>query len=162
MLRTDLNFLNPSVEVVSTAKAVHFLSCCKRNNRTPCPCPFENVRCRNVQGSTHPHNLFFCNPSVPDTITINHKDSRWVGAWWLGFIITGTVVMLSGIPFWFLPKSLPKPRKDEDQTKSTELAPSAEQENFLPEEDQEHQGKNEKPVTFQELAKGTKTSPSWP
>lgn len=88
-----------------------------------------------------------------DTITINHKDSRWVGAWWLGFIITGTVVMLSGIPFWFLPKSLPKPRKDEDQTKSTELATTAEQENFLPEEDQEHQGKNEKPVTFQELAK---------
>lgn len=92
--------------------------------------------------------------SLPDTITINHKDSRWVGAWWLGFIITGTVIMLSGIPFWFLPKSLPKPKKDESQSKSTELAAVGEQENFLPEEDQDHHAKKEKPVTFQELAKG--------
>uniref|UniRef100_A0A665X6S0 Solute carrier organic anion transporter family member n=1 Tax=Echeneis naucrates TaxID=173247 RepID=A0A665X6S0_ECHNA len=43
-----------------------------------------------------------------DSITINHKDSRWVGAWWLGFIVTGTIILLSSIPFWFLPKSLPK------------------------------------------------------
>uniref|UniRef100_A0A672T3X2 Solute carrier organic anion transporter family member n=1 Tax=Sinocyclocheilus grahami TaxID=75366 RepID=A0A672T3X2_SINGR len=43
-----------------------------------------------------------------DTITINHKDSRWVGAWWLGFLLTGGVMLLAGIPFWFLPKSLPK------------------------------------------------------
>uniref|UniRef100_A0A7N8Y7Q5 Solute carrier organic anion transporter family member n=1 Tax=Mastacembelus armatus TaxID=205130 RepID=A0A7N8Y7Q5_9TELE len=43
-----------------------------------------------------------------DSITINYKDSRWVGAWWLGFIVTGTVTLLSSIPFWFLPKSLPK------------------------------------------------------
>lgn len=62
--------------------------------------------------------------------------------------------MLSGIPFWFLPKSLPKLKKDEGETKSMELATSAEQENFLPEENQEHQGKIEKPVSFQELAKG--------
>uniref|UniRef100_A0A672R4U4 Solute carrier organic anion transporter family member 1B3-like n=1 Tax=Sinocyclocheilus grahami TaxID=75366 RepID=A0A672R4U4_SINGR len=43
-----------------------------------------------------------------DSITINHKDSRWVGAWWLGFLLTGGVMLLAGIPFWFLPKSLPK------------------------------------------------------
>lgn len=70
--------------------------------------------------------------------------------------------MLSGIPFWFLPKSLPKPKKEERETKGTELATTAEQENFLPEENQEHQGKNEKPVTFQELAKGINTSLSQP
>uniref|UniRef100_A0AAQ6AHD7 Solute carrier organic anion transporter family member n=1 Tax=Amphiprion ocellaris TaxID=80972 RepID=A0AAQ6AHD7_AMPOC len=46
-----------------------------------------------------------------DTITITHKDSRWVGAWWLGFIVTGTVILMSSIPFWFLPKSLPKQGK---------------------------------------------------
>uniref|UniRef100_A0A8C4DPA0 Solute carrier organic anion transporter family member n=1 Tax=Dicentrarchus labrax TaxID=13489 RepID=A0A8C4DPA0_DICLA len=56
------------------------------------------------------------------TITINHKDSRWVGAWWLGFIVTGTVILLSSIPFWFLPKSLPKQGQEESQSKSTELA----------------------------------------
>ncbi|KAM9467570.1 solute carrier organic anion transporter family, member 1D1 isoform 1-T1 [Clarias gariepinus] len=43
-----------------------------------------------------------------DTISINYKDSRWVGAWWLGFLATGAVMLLAGIPFWFLPKSLPK------------------------------------------------------
>lgn len=68
--------------------------------------------------------------------------------------MTGTVILLSSIPFWFLPKSLPKPKKDESQSKSTELATVAEQENFLPEENQDHQEK-EKPVTFQEMAKGS-------
>uniref|UniRef100_A0A665X7S9 Solute carrier organic anion transporter family member n=1 Tax=Echeneis naucrates TaxID=173247 RepID=A0A665X7S9_ECHNA len=87
-----------------------------------------------------------------DSITINHKDSRWVGAWWLGFIVTGTIILLSSIPFWFLPKSLPKQGQEQSQSKSTELAPVGEQENFLPEENQEHDEK-EKSVTFQELAK---------
>ncbi|XP_023681683.1 solute carrier organic anion transporter family member 1C1-like isoform X2 [Paramormyrops kingsleyae] len=44
-----------------------------------------------------------------DSITITPGDARWVGAWWLGFIIAGTVTLLSAIPFWFLPKSLPAP-----------------------------------------------------
>uniref|UniRef100_A0AAQ5XMK6 Solute carrier organic anion transporter family member n=1 Tax=Amphiprion ocellaris TaxID=80972 RepID=A0AAQ5XMK6_AMPOC len=85
-----------------------------------------------------------------DTITITHKDSRWVGAWWLGFIVTGTVILMSSIPFWFLPKSLPKQGKEESPSRSTELSTVAEQENFLPEENQEAE---EKPVTFKELAK---------
>uniref|UniRef100_A0A665X810 Solute carrier organic anion transporter family member n=1 Tax=Echeneis naucrates TaxID=173247 RepID=A0A665X810_ECHNA len=53
-----------------------------------------------------------------DSITINHKDSRWVGAWWLGFIVTGTIILLSSIPFWFLPKSLPKQGQEQSQSKS--------------------------------------------
>ena len=67
--------------------------------------------------------------------------------------MTGTVLLLSSIPFWFLPKSLPKQGQEESQSKSTELATVAEQENFLAEENQEHDEK-EKPVTFQEMAKG--------
>uniref|UniRef100_A0A669DRJ5 Solute carrier organic anion transporter family member n=1 Tax=Oreochromis niloticus TaxID=8128 RepID=A0A669DRJ5_ORENI len=84
-----------------------------------------------------------------DTITITYKDSRWVGAWWLGFIVTGTVVLLSSIPFFFLPKSLPKQGQEQEQiqSKSTELVTKTEQEQFLPEETQE------KPVKFQEMAK---------
>lgn len=79
-------------------------------------------------------------------------DSRWVGAWWLGFIVTGTVILLSSIPFFFLPKSLPKQGQEESQSKGTELAITAEQENFLQDEIQDQE---EKPLTFQELAKGT-------
>uniref|UniRef100_A0A8C3GB75 Solute carrier organic anion transporter family member n=1 Tax=Cyclopterus lumpus TaxID=8103 RepID=A0A8C3GB75_CYCLU len=56
-----------------------------------------------------------------DSVTINYKDSRWVGAWWLGFIVTGTVILLSSIPFWFLPKSLPKQGQEESHSTGTEL-----------------------------------------
>ncbi|XP_069012756.1 solute carrier organic anion transporter family member 1C1-like [Embiotoca jacksoni] len=87
-----------------------------------------------------------------DSITITHKDSRWVGAWWLGFIVTGMVILLSSIPFWFLPKSLPKQGQEQRQSKSRELVTVAEQENFLPEETQDHEEK-ERSVSFQELAK---------
>lgn len=72
-----------------------------------------------------------------------------MGAWWLGFIVTGTVVLLSSIPFFFFPKSLPKQGQEQEeiQSKSTELATKTEQEQFLPEETQEK-------VKFQEMAKG--------
>ncbi|KAG7245990.1 hypothetical protein CRUP_021928, partial [Coryphaenoides rupestris] len=26
-----------------------------------------------------------------DSVSINDKDSRWVGAWWLGFLVTGAL-----------------------------------------------------------------------
>ncbi|KAJ3591244.1 hypothetical protein NHX12_009190 [Muraenolepis orangiensis] len=42
-----------------------------------------------------------------DTITIGPSDARWVGAWWLGYIIAGFLTLLSAVPFWFLPRSLP-------------------------------------------------------
>uniref|UniRef100_A0A3Q4BBT1 Solute carrier organic anion transporter family member n=1 Tax=Mola mola TaxID=94237 RepID=A0A3Q4BBT1_MOLML len=44
-----------------------------------------------------------------ETVTISPGDARWVGAWWLGYLIAGTVTLISAIPFWFLPKSLPMP-----------------------------------------------------
>ncbi|MGH0171959.1 UNVERIFIED_CONTAM: hypothetical protein FKN15_005428 [Acipenser sinensis] len=50
-----------------------------------------------------------------ESITISMKDSRWVGAWWLGFIIAGGTSLVSAFPFFFLPKTLPKeggPEKD--------------------------------------------------
>ncbi|NXI39340.1 SO1C1 protein, partial [Galbula dea] len=42
------------------------------------------------------------------SITITPQDSRWVGAWWLGFLIGGVLSFLAAIPFCFLPKSLKK------------------------------------------------------
>ncbi|NXY21978.1 SO1C1 protein, partial [Atrichornis clamosus] len=51
------------------------------------------------------------------SITITPQDSRWVGAWWLGFLIGGATNFLSAIPFCFLPKSLKKPeRANKDKT----------------------------------------------
>ncbi|NWU62967.1 SO1C1 protein, partial [Pterocles burchelli] len=46
------------------------------------------------------------------SITITPQDSRWVGAWWLGFLIAGVASFLAAIPFCFLPKRLKKPDND--------------------------------------------------
>ncbi|XP_072309633.1 solute carrier organic anion transporter family member 1C1-like [Eucyclogobius newberryi] len=43
-----------------------------------------------------------------DGVSITPRDSRWVGAWWVGFLISSGLLLTSSIPFWFLPRSLPK------------------------------------------------------
>ncbi|XP_065539675.1 solute carrier organic anion transporter family member 1C1-like [Lathamus discolor] len=50
------------------------------------------------------------------SITITPQDSRWVGAWWLGFLISGVISFLAAIPFCFLPKCLKKTKANNDQT----------------------------------------------
>ncbi|MEE6477379.1 hypothetical protein FKM82_011492 [Ascaphus truei] len=42
------------------------------------------------------------------SLTITPTDVRWVGAWWLGYLIAGGVSVLATIPFWFLPKEQPR------------------------------------------------------
>uniref|UniRef100_A0A8C4ZPT7 Solute carrier organic anion transporter family member n=1 Tax=Gadus morhua TaxID=8049 RepID=A0A8C4ZPT7_GADMO len=61
-----------------------------------------------------------------DALTINDQDSRWVGAWWLGFLVTGVVILMSAIPFFFLPKSMAK-QEEEKEVNFSELA-----KDFLP------------------------------
>ncbi|XP_047599212.1 solute carrier organic anion transporter family member 1C1 isoform X1 [Lutra lutra] len=55
-----------------------------------------------------------------DHITITPKDPQWVGAWWLGYLIAGIVSLLAALPFWCLPKSLPRHRSKEDSSSSSE------------------------------------------
>uniref|UniRef100_A0A671QWG1 Solute carrier organic anion transporter family member n=1 Tax=Sinocyclocheilus anshuiensis TaxID=1608454 RepID=A0A671QWG1_9TELE len=87
-----------------------------------------------------------------DTITINYKDShsRWVGAWWLGFLLTGGVMLLAGIPFWFFPKSLPKQGATETEKKSNVL--EGEQDRFIP-DNNKHSTAPNKPASMAVLAK---------
>uniref|UniRef100_S4RKE3 Solute carrier organic anion transporter family member n=1 Tax=Petromyzon marinus TaxID=7757 RepID=S4RKE3_PETMA len=42
-----------------------------------------------------------------EEVTINPQDSRWVGAWWLGFLIAGGITLLTALPLWFFPASVP-------------------------------------------------------
>uniref|UniRef100_A0A8C3XBT8 Solute carrier organic anion transporter family member n=1 Tax=Catagonus wagneri TaxID=51154 RepID=A0A8C3XBT8_9CETA len=55
-----------------------------------------------------------------DHITITPKDPQWVGAWWLGYLIAGIISLLAAVPFWFLPKSLPRTQRKEDSNSSSE------------------------------------------
>ncbi|XP_077565697.1 solute carrier organic anion transporter family member 1C1 [Stigmatopora nigra] len=40
-----------------------------------------------------------------ESITISPKDARWVGAWWLGMLLSASLLFLSSVPFFFLPQS---------------------------------------------------------
>ena len=43
-----------------------------------------------------------------DDLTITPTDTRWVGAWWIGFLVCAGVNILTSIPFFFFPKTLLK------------------------------------------------------
>ncbi|XP_036433228.1 solute carrier organic anion transporter family member 1C1-like [Colossoma macropomum] len=43
-----------------------------------------------------------------ESVFITPQDSRWVGAWWLGYLVAGALSLLSALPFWFLPSALPE------------------------------------------------------
>ncbi|XP_018775394.2 solute carrier organic anion transporter family member 1C1 isoform X1 [Serinus canaria] len=55
-----------------------------------------------------------------DSVSISPKDVQWVGAWWLGYLIAGVISILAGIPFWFLPRHLPRPQGRKDSSTSSE------------------------------------------
>lgn len=45
---------------------------------------------------------------LPDQIRLDHKDLRWVGAWWLGFLMASGLLFLTALPYLFFPSSMPK------------------------------------------------------
>lgn len=89
-----------------------------------------------------------------DSISITHKDTRWVGAWWLGFLATGAVMLLAGIPFWFLPRSLPK--QAGDNARKSQDAHHSEQDSFISmERKSTPPSEKDEPFNMVALAKGT-------
>ncbi|XP_069084623.1 solute carrier organic anion transporter family member 1C1-like isoform X1 [Pleurodeles waltl] len=66
-----------------------------------------------------------------ESVTITPRDSRWVGAWWLGFLLCSVVSLLAAIPFLFLPRSLVK----EGDTCTQELPASKEGGSKMPEQE---------------------------
>ncbi|XP_077990658.1 solute carrier organic anion transporter family member 5A1-like, partial [Glandiceps talaboti] len=52
-----------------------------------------------------------------DEVPITPDDPRWVGAWWMGYLVDGIFVLLSAIPFFLLPKKF---RKESTVDKDTE------------------------------------------
>ncbi|KAL5014234.1 hypothetical protein ScPMuIL_008504 [Solemya velum] len=48
-------------------------------------------------------------------VPIGIRDSRWIGAWWLGFVIYGVIGIVLAIPLFFFPRRMkPKTKLDED------------------------------------------------
>ncbi|NWX32936.1 SO2B1 protein, partial [Notiomystis cincta] len=41
-------------------------------------------------------------------VQLTTKDPRWVGAWWLGFLVAASLVALSALPYFFFPREMPK------------------------------------------------------
>lgn len=72
-----------------------------------------------------------------------------MGAWWLGYLIAGAISVLAGIPFWFLPKHLPKPENRKDSSTSSE------QSKFIIEDNKEQHKSYQQQVKIAEMAKGT-------
>ncbi|NWI37298.1 SO2B1 protein, partial [Picathartes gymnocephalus] len=41
-------------------------------------------------------------------VQLTNKDPRWVGAWWLGFLVAASLVALSALPYFFFPREMPR------------------------------------------------------
>lgn len=80
-----------------------------------------------------------------DGVTITPRDARWVGAWWLGFLVSSSLLLVSGIPFWFLPRSLPKQEGEEDKPAPRHVSPDGTEETLSGSHD----------LKLTEIAKGT-------
>uniref|UniRef100_A0A8C3V5I4 Solute carrier organic anion transporter family member n=1 Tax=Catharus ustulatus TaxID=91951 RepID=A0A8C3V5I4_CATUS len=82
-----------------------------------------------------------------DSVTISPKDMQWVGAWWLGYLIAGVISVLAGIPFWFLPRHLPKPESRKDSSTSSEHS------KFIIEENKDQRTSSWQQAKLAEMAK---------
>lgn len=48
------------------------------------------------------------SPLSLDQIELDDKDMRWVGAWWLGFLVASCLLCLAALPYLFFPRIMPK------------------------------------------------------
>ncbi|KAF1378153.1 hypothetical protein PFLUV_G00187410 [Perca fluviatilis] len=58
-----------------------------------------------------------------EQMELEHSDLRWVGAWWLGFLLAACLLFLAALPYLFFPRDMPK----EDGAQDEELRPDSKQ-----------------------------------
>lgn len=54
--------------------------------------------------------------------TMTPKDPRWIGAWWLGFLMFGTMALVVSLLVFFFPRTIPNSKSD-DESETTGDAP---------------------------------------
>ncbi|KAI7795784.1 solute carrier organic anion transporter family member 2B1 [Triplophysa rosa] len=64
---------------------------------------------------------FFVDIHKMNEINFNNKDAKWVGAWWLGFLVAGTILFLTSLPYMFFPRKMTK-----EETIEVSAEPSSE------------------------------------
>lgn len=54
----------------------------------------------------------------PAVLGITPSSDRWLGGWWMGFFVSGTLAILSAIPILMIPPVLPKTEDDGPQSEA--------------------------------------------
>lgn len=65
-----------------------------------------------------------------DQIHLDSKDLRWVGAWWLGFLIASCLLFVTALPYFFFPRTMTR----EDPADDVESKPDSKQQTKPPQE----------------------------
>lgn len=75
---------------------------------------------------------FYISPTL--TPKIDNKDPRWLGAWWIGWLILGLVMFICASLLGLFPKTLPRAAlrrtQSQDKTKEVEERPASLQDMF--------------------------------
>ncbi|XP_048085385.1 solute carrier organic anion transporter family member 2B1 isoform X2 [Alosa alosa] len=72
-----------------------------------------------------------------DDIRIDRDDPRWIGAWWLGFLVAASFLFLSSMPYLFFPRTMPKQETTMNKPHSPELERGINVEKSKPDQMQE-------------------------
>ena len=52
-------------------------------------------------------------------------DARWIGCWWLGYLLVAIATVLTSVPLWFFPASMTgsdRPRRQSETSDATQLS----------------------------------------